>query len=301
MVACGVCVFVMLAQGMAVAELLPEDECSDIAVSLFQADLSIVTRLPEELHLLPGTAQAFIQQRPEDTNAGFLIPQPSSYLGYRESGGMECGLNHSSDLYKPIPDVLAEHPGVDGYCYFEFHAPWMTYVDDLVVDDYLVWGENARLFMRSNEAMCPNDPGFNNGPEVEVKYIGDDGNTITLLDLHEDCLHIGGDVKYCHALGWLGNQVDTSLMTDPEAWRALNEEECERLNQKYNFTDEEITLGKHIDDQAWIFSDDGLARNLALHGYHKCLLGHGAEEMAYCANLSCLLPDNQIGHADTCD
>jgi len=245
------------------------------------------------------------QQRPQDTNGAFSLPKPAEYLGYRESGGMECGLNHSEDLYKPIPKVMAEHPGVDGFCYFEFHAPWMAYLGftQLENPNFLATAEASRLEMRSSELMCKNDLGMNKGPSMNITYLGDNGSIITLYDRHVDCGHISGDVKYCHALGWLGNQVDTALMTDPDAWRALNRQECQRLNDTYQFTNEEITVGKHIDDQDWIFNADGHARNLALHGYHKCLLGHGAEEMAYCAHLSCLLPgtSNQIGHGDACD
>lgn len=287
----------MLASGVSTTKRgFEQDTCGDATVDL-------------PINLLQ-TGKSFksvsgAQQRPQDKSGAFQLPKPSEYMGYRESGGMECGLNHSADLYRRIPDVLAEHPGVDGFCYFEFHAPWMAFSGDTQLQntDFLAGAELGRLSMRSSPLMCKNDPGMNKGPPAEIKYIGDNGSTITLFDRHLDCPHIGGDVKYCHALGWLGNQVDTALMTDPDAWRALNEKECERLNETYKFTDEEITLGKHIDDQNWIFRDDGLGRNLVLHGYHKCLLGHGAEEMAYCAHLSCLLPgtSNQIGHGDACD
>jgi len=255
-----------------------------------------------------AAARTFVQQRPQDTDLAFKLPKPAEYLGYRETGGIECGLNHSADLYRPIPEVLAEHLGVDGFCYFEFHAPWMGYTGSpLEVTDFLSLAEDARVAMRKSPDMCPLmspiDKGMNKGPAMEIMYKGDNGSIITLHDPHVDCIHINGDVKYCHALGWLGNQVDTALMIDPDAWRTLAETECERLNQTYKFTTEEITLGKHIDDQPVIFGVNGPARNLALHGYHKCLLGHGAVEMAYCAHLSCLLPgtSNQIGHGDRCD
>eukprot|EP00930_Biecheleria_cincta_P016419 TRINITY_DN1335_c0_g1_i1.p1 TRINITY_DN1335_c0_g1~~TRINITY_DN1335_c0_g1_i1.p1 ORF type:complete len:310 (-),score=39.38 TRINITY_DN1335_c0_g1_i1:81-1010(-) len=309
MIGHGMLFVVMLVGGVVATELEPEDSCRDATVSppvsLLQTRASLGHDSWKLKRFSLAVARTVVQQRPNDTNSAFGLPKPSEYLGYRESGGMECGLNHTADLYKPIPQVLAEHPGVDGYCYFEYHAPWMVYqgYSQRDITDFSVSAEIARLSMRSNELMCPNDPGMNKGPAREIKYLGDNGSTITLFDRHVDCVHIAGDVKYCHALGWLGNQVDTSLMIDPDAWRALNERECERLNETYKFSDEEITVGKHIDDQEWIFTKDGRARNLALHGYHKCLLGHGAEEMAYCAHLSCLLPgtSDQIGHGVACE
>jgi hypothetical protein len=115
-------------------------------------------------------------------------------------------------------------------------------------------------------------------------------------------MHMSGDFVYCHALGWLRNQdpsIDFSLISNSAAWEALNKESCAGLQRKFRFTDQEITLGKHIDDQNWIYQ--GPSRNLVLHGYHKCLLGHGSEEMAYCATLGCLLPNNTVGHGPDCD
>lgn len=249
-------------------------------------------------HFTDGNAVALIDlsQRPQDHSPAFQMDKPSSYLGYRESGGMECGLNHSADLYKPIPQVLAEHPGVDGYCYFEFHAPWMAYNEK--TRDYVATGKNAVVYMRNNPIMCPNDPGMDKGPLTDIKYLGDNGTVI--LHSHLDCMHMSGDDVYCHAMGWLKNQrFDDSLMSNATAWEALNEQECDRFQQTYNFSEEEITIGKHIDDQDWIWG--GPQRNLVLHGYHKCLLGHGAEEMAYCQSLSCLLPGNEVGHGGWCN
>lgn len=301
--------FVMLSHGLATA-IVNLDDCGDaecsFSVNFLQKDSNSVAR--KATRSWRAAARTFVQQRPQDTNLAFGLPKARDVLGYRETGGIECGLNHSADLYRPIPDVLAEHPGVDGFCYFEAHAPWMGYAPPgpLGITNFLTMAEELRVGMRSNPSMCPLmnpiDRGMNTGPAAVMTYKGDNGSIITLHDPHVDCIHINGDVKYCHALGWLGNQVDTALMTDPDAWRALAETECERLNQTYKFTTEEITLGKHIDDQPKIFGPFGPARNLALHGYHKCLLGYGAVEMAYCADLSCLLPgtSDQIRHGPEC-
>jgi len=225
------------------------------------------------------------------------LPQPKDYLGYRETGGMECGLNHSEDLYKPIPEVLREHPGVDGFCYFERHAPWMVYNGRTT--NYVVGGQSAVAGMRSNPVMCPNDPGQGKGPKVPLHYVG------VNLESHVDCLHMLGDDIYCHALGWLRNQrLDASLMENATAWEALAEEECSRMMRTYKFTEEEVTVGKHLDDQDVIwYGPRATARNLNLHAYHKCALGtmHAADEMAYCMSLSCLLPPgNMIGHGPWC-
>jgi len=226
------------------------------------------------------------------------MAKPSTFLGYRESGGMECGLDHTADLYRPIPEVLAEHPGVDGYCYFEYHAPWMAYTQPpSAVDDYLAKSQQAVKFMRQNPIMCSNDPGMDKGPLSRISYEGDRGTVV--LHSHLDCIHMRGDDVYCHAMGWLRNQrLDFGQISNATAWRALAEEECRGFQRKYNFTKDEISLGKHIDDQDWIWG--GPARNLVLHAYHKCLLGHAAEEMAYCQSLSCLLPGGEVGHGGWC-
>lgn len=214
---------------------------------------------------------------------------------YRETGGMQCGLNHSEDLYRPIPQVLAEHPGVDGYCYWELHAPWMSYLGK--TEDYVASSSTAVLTMRANPALCPNFPGAGKGPLTPISYAGVE------LWSHLDCLHQGGDDVYCHALGWLRNQrLDASLMANATAWEELAAQECNRMNKTYQFADSEVTMGKHLDDQRVIWSPpENTARNYNLHAYHKCLLGHAADEMAYCMSLSCLLPPgNVIGHGPWC-
>lgn len=236
-------------------------------------------------------------RRRNDTNIAFSMAPP---LPYRQSGGMQCGLDHSEDLYRPIPKVLASHPGVDGNCYFECHAPWMTYLGE--ISDYVGTGQNAVRSMRGTPGMCPLDPGLDKGPLTDLHYLGDAGgrNTVITLHSHLDCMHMRGDDVYCHALGWLKNQgVDGTLMSNATAWREQAARSCEGFQQKYGFTDAEITVGKHIDDQKWIWG--GPARNLVLHAYHKCLLGHAPEEMAYCMSLGCLLPGNVVGHGRWCE
>lgn len=245
-----------------------------------------------------GAESLHLQQRPQDTNPAFQIPKPSTYLGYRETGGMECGLNHSEDLYTPIPEVLAKHPGVDGYCYFEFHAPWMVYNVPPASPDYLEKGKGQVKYMRSN--MCKDDPGMDKGPLTDIFYEGDNKENI-VLHSHLDCMHMRGDDVYCHAVGWLRGQdpsLNFALISNATAWEALADEKCKGLQQKYNFSAEEITLGRHIDDQGSVW--DGPARSLVLHAYHKCLLGHGVDEMTYCQSLACLLPGNEVGHGSWC-
>lgn len=267
-----------------------------LSVSFLFAQFRISAGLASHFHNGPADALLGLRQRPQDSNIAFIMPKPSSYLGYRESGGMECGLNHSKDLYRPIPTVLAEHPGVDGFCYFEFHAPWLAYTEHQNLD-YRVEGMQQVKHMRAQPTMCPMDPGMDKGPLVDISYLGD--SDMVTLHSHLDCMHMGGDDVYCHAMGWLKNQrFDDSLMSNRTAWEELAKQECNRFQQKYRFTEDEITIGKHVDDQNWIWK--GPARNLVLHAYHKCLLGHGVDEMTYCQSLSCLLPGNVVGHGGWC-
>jgi len=260
-------------------------------VAVGVASSAEASELVDETSLLQTTVKTL--GPPPALDVAFSIPLPP---GHYESGGMECGLNHSEDLYKYIPDVLAEHPGVDGFCYFERHAPWMSYTGP--TQDYVASGQAGVLGMRHNRNMCPFFPGEGKGPLVLNSYEG-----VTLWS-HVDCMHQTGDDKYCHALGWLRNQrLDFSLMSNKTAWEELAEQECRRMNETYHFTHEETTVGKHIDDQGVIWSDPQLtARNLNLHAFHKCALGHAADEMAYCMTLSCLLPPgNVVGHGPWCE
>ena len=34
--------------------------------------------------------------------------------------------SHGKDCYRPVPEVMAEHPGEDGYCYFNWTGFWVT-------------------------------------------------------------------------------------------------------------------------------------------------------------------------------
>eukprot|EP00416_Gambierdiscus_australes_P022770 CAMPEP_0171060226 /NCGR_PEP_ID=MMETSP0766_2-20121228/3698_1 /TAXON_ID=439317 /ORGANISM="Gambierdiscus australes, Strain CAWD 149" /LENGTH=293 /DNA_ID=CAMNT_0011515779 /DNA_START=63 /DNA_END=941 /DNA_ORIENTATION=- len=248
--------------------------------ALVSTFMAAAAEIPDEEVSLLQTSVVH-QGVPPSLAAALTLPLPS---GHYETGGVTCGLDHSEDLYRYIPDVLAEHPGVDGFCYFEKHAPWFSYVGP--VEDYEQWGRNGVLGMRSNPVMCPNFPGVGKGPLTQMHYEGVD------FWSHVDCIHQFGDDVYCHALGWLKNQrLDASLMANATAWRQLAEQECQHMNETYHFAREEVTVGKHLDDQGYIYSGPMCnARNLNLHAYHKCALGHAAEEMAYCMNVGCVLP-----------
>ncbi|CAK9036434.1 Uncharacterized protein SCF082_LOCUS21734 [Durusdinium trenchii] len=37
---------------------------------------------------------------------------------------------HGQDCYRPVPEVMAEHPGMDGYCYFNQTGFWVSPLPD---------------------------------------------------------------------------------------------------------------------------------------------------------------------------
>merc|ERR1719203_329112 len=294
--------FLLVSQACAAVplELTDADLAGEGSMSLLQLQVHGSVDGQASLHASQAIAAAAARTRgpiaPGPLVIAEMLPKPKSYLGYRETGGIECGLHHKEDLYKPIPQVLREHPGVDGFCYFEAHAPWMAYHNRTT--DYVAGGHAAVLGMR-NPLMCPFFPGEGKGPLLTHGYVG------VTLKSHTDCIHQMGDDIYCHALGWLRNQrLDASIMENATAWEELAEEECSRMMQTYNFTEEEATVGRHLDDQGYIWSGPrATARNLNLHAYHKCALGitHAADEMAYCMSLSCLLPPGDVvGHGPWC-
>lgn len=221
-----------------------------------------------------------------------------------------CGTPHREDLYRPIRTVLSEHPGVDGHCYFSFAAFW---INPFPTDPYLIAqidyaevGRNGVKGLQELPLTCGDGIEARRGTGVPRTYVGDWG---TVTSLSQDCMFYGQDDIYCYTLGWLKNQhLDSSLITNSTAWTALGQSECDNLQKKYNFSDEETTVGFCIDQnsgpmQSHISAGTVTSRELARHVYPKCLMSGGvagASEMAYCQALGCILPGNKIGHGEEC-
>lgn len=214
----------------------------------------------------------------------------------------ECGKRHPEDLYRPVKDVLHEHEDIPGSCYFQFAAFWIGYEP---TGDFRDAASSGIEFMRSNNMTCPTFAGDGKGEAITWEY---EGGT---LHSHKDCGYYTYDDLYFYSLGWLKNQrLNGSLMSDPAAWKALAEEECADIQRQYRFTDEESSVGKHVDSNPVINERANCAisrrcppvtvREFKLHVYTKCLLGLAATEMAYGYSRACLLPGNHVGHGSEC-
>jgi len=260
-------------------------------------------------------------------------------LGHSVSriGDPRCGgwRNNTEDLKRPIREVMAEHPGIDGFCYFDQAEAWISPMPD--APDYLQMGADGASAMRNNAmaGTCPKAMKYptGKGPLVTVTF---DAGT---LSTHLDCPYYVYDDLYFYSLGWLkGQRLDGSLMSNATAWEALARKECDRIQETYNFTDDEITMEKHgqshgdkgenqyiyyksqftvtgnclIASTAAIFAGGKVehvcepitSREFASHAYGKCLLGGNAgdaAEMAYAYSRACLLPNNMIGHESECE
>mmetsp|Transcript_78419 Transcript_78419/g.181924 ORF Transcript_78419/g.181924 Transcript_78419/m.181924 type:complete len:294 (+) Transcript_78419:74-955(+) len=230
---------------------------------------------------------------------------------YMREGGSgspyECNQKHPKDLYRPVIQVLNEHPGIDGFCYFGFAAFWLGYSP---VHNFLQTSRTGVLSMRQNPMTCANWSGHGSGPKQVGSF------ELGSFTSHIDCHYYQYDDLYYYSLGWLKNQgLDGSRMSNYTAWRELAAEECEKIRQEYHFTPEESSVGRHVDDNNRISMHSGCAwtgaslshfckkptvREYKLHVYTKCLLGHAADEMAYGYMRACLLPGNVIGHGPEC-
>jgi len=224
----------------------------------------------------------------------------------------ECGQDHKQDLYRPVKEVLSEHPGVDGHCYFSFAAFWINaFPTDPALQrqfDFVKTGKYGVQNLQNLPLTC----GFggieaHKGRGRSHTYTGDWG---TVTSLSQDCGFYTQDDIYCYTLGWLRNQrLDSSKLSNSTAWLEMGGEECELLHGKYNFTDEETTIGFCVEQNSGpmmshVMMGTGTSRELARHVYPKCLMSGSiaaACEMAYCQALGCVLPGNKIGHAEECE
>mmetsp|Transcript_60243 Transcript_60243/g.176083 ORF Transcript_60243/g.176083 Transcript_60243/m.176083 type:complete len:289 (-) Transcript_60243:111-977(-) len=223
----------------------------------------------------------------------------------------ECGTPHTQDLFRPIKNVLGEHPGVDGHCYFHFAAFWINAfpTDPELIQqfDYVSNGKRAVEGLQNLPITCGlGGIKTHKGTGKPRTYVGDWG---TVTSLSQDCVFYSQDDIYCYTLGWLKNQhLDSSLMANATAWTALGEAECDKLQRKYSFSDHETTVGYCVAQNSGpmhshIESGTVTSRELARHVYPKCLMSGGvagASEMSYCQALGCVLPGNRIGHAEEC-
>jgi len=228
--------------------------------------------------------------------------------------------SHAADFSRSIVDVMAEHPGEDGYCYFNMSAMYIQYPQ---LPDYVASAADSILGLRSEDY-----GGLNSGQQVTFNF---EGKKITT---HADCSHYIFDDLYAYALGFLqGQGLDTSKITNAAEWEALSAEQCDKFQQEYNFTKDELILNDLLDSNlpilAMSYCSTGIPlpegmmvpyvtekaeyhsaqdckvitrREFARHHYMKCVLGHknAGAEMSYSHARACLLDGNRIGHFEEC-
>eukprot|EP00438_Fugacium_kawagutii_P023619 Skav205975 [mRNA] locus=scaffold442:900038:901002:- [translate_table: standard] len=225
---------------------------------------------------------------------------------------------HGHDCYRPVTQVMAEHPGEDGYCYFNFTGFWVNPVSD--DPDFEQSAIGGILGLRG-----PDYKGLHTGPNVTYHF---DGKVITS---QMDSSHYSYDDLYGYSLGYLqGQGLDASLVKNNTHWISIVAERCQEIQQTYNFKDEELVLADWLDDNQVLAAKvmcsaglpaDGMGsailekakwksvddcepitpREFAKHHYVKCALGYqnAASDAAY-LNLRACLIGNHIGHFSDC-
>lgn len=273
-------------------------------------------------------ATAFLQMGMHSKNArnkevqkcGHLIPGcPGDPLKFFNNNEI-CHSNRA-DFSRSIAEVMREHPGEDGYCYFNASAMYIAYGGE--VPDYVESVKGGILGLRT-----PDYKGLNTGPLVTINWEGESVST------YADLNHYLYDDLYGFSLGMLQNQgIDTSKMSDPQAWQDVSQQHCEQIQAKYNFSDDELIFNDLLDSNLPILAQCHCAagvelpiymrvpyvtekagyksptdcktitkREFARHHYMKCVLGYenSAGDMAYLHGRACLLPGNRIGHYTEC-
>ena len=178
---------------------------------------------------------------------------------------------------------------------------------------------------------CPDStlewpPGW--GPKVTFNF---EGLEITT---HMDASHYLYDDLYGYSLGYLqGQGLKSEMMSNSSMWISFAEEKCNKIQEKYNFQNEELILADWLDDNTVINTKVSCAagmpipptvtqtirdaakyksfhdcepvtrREFAKHHYIKCLLGYqnAASDGAYLNMRACLLDGGtRIGHFSDC-
>ena len=109
---------------------------------------------------------------------------------------------HGADCYRPVPDVMAEHPGEDGYCYFNATAFWVSYS-----------GPNPHFEKEAAEGVLflrgPSYKGLNTGPLLAYSF--EDAVNLTT---YADSAHYLYDDLYAYSLGFLQGLNPLNPKTD---------------------------------------------------------------------------------------
>mmetsp|Transcript_73678 Transcript_73678/g.116681 ORF Transcript_73678/g.116681 Transcript_73678/m.116681 type:complete len:304 (+) Transcript_73678:63-974(+) len=210
----------------------------------------------------------------------------------------ECPGYTSADLDRPIRDVLLEHPGTDGYCYFGWMGDWTRMCAVARKSrDYFTF---ARVFDEHTEKIRTS-----NSTPVMIGFEG--GNFTTLDHIHplDDAL--------CAVNGFWDYPVDP-VLHDFEYLTNVSRQYCKRLEAEVphfhnltmrQFLDEEMDDDRSFD--ALVNSGNqssgvipSLRSNMFLHEAVKCLLGGVECDIANCVRRACKDDANVLKYGSDC-
>mmetsp|Transcript_130344 Transcript_130344/g.239702 ORF Transcript_130344/g.239702 Transcript_130344/m.239702 type:complete len:351 (-) Transcript_130344:112-1164(-) len=283
------------------------------------SDETILLQIRQEEKVVGGQAQA--SKKKEGENCGYLLNEEGDPDTFQNNNRKYH--SRGPEFYRSIVDVMAEHPGEDGFCYFNASAMYIGYNPE--PPDFVNHSALSILFLRSLDWEYA---GLNTGPRVTFHI---EGETPTS---HIDSPDYAYDDLYGYSLGYLqGQGLDTSKITNAAEWEALSAEQCDKFQQEYNFTKDELILNDLLDSNlpilAMSYCSTGIPlpkymmvpyvtekaeyhsaqdckvitrREFARHHYMKCVLGHknAGAEMSYSHARACLLDGNRIGHFEEC-
>jgi len=149
---------------------------------------------------------------------------------------------HGADCYRPIPEVMAEHPGVDGYCYFNATAFWLVYPGQMTMVEA---ANDAIKTIRGADYQ-----GDSRGMPIHYRLADDAGEASEEITIwsHMDSAHYLYDDLYGYSLGVLqGQGLDTQQMFNSTSWTARSQEMCAHIQRTYQFSKEELVLADALD------------------------------------------------------
>ena len=154
-----------------------------------------------------------------------------------------CRLHtHGPDCHRPLPDVMAENPGIDGYCYFNATAGWLVY-EGPTSDFEAHAARTIQLFRDSSYK------GLNTGTITTYNNFEGSGNLTT----HADSLNYYFDDLYGYSLGFLqGQGLHSGWMRNSSFWVSLSKRKCDEIQASYQFSKEELVLADWLDNFAVI-------------------------------------------------
>lgn len=224
----------------------------------------------------------------------------------------------SADYYRPIVEVMREHPGTDPMCYFGSDGS----LDDWMMRCYRAsragdWTLMPLIGRRldQNHPSYINDLVYRPTLHQTINFTYDGGrNFVTNND--EYFL----DDFYCHAMRWM--ELPSESVSDFEGLQEMAMNECDWLAQKYPGWENWTMLGHDVPgssqegtvpdvSEPWGYEETRLmrsryggrtpsARTAEMHAMFKCVLGNLACDMAFCALNFCQLDTGYIGHAAEC-